>query len=196
MFRDLQKGYTINILDKTGSIPAFKTGTVVSVSAPRFESNAQLAGVYHLPFSSERVVDLTVETGGETVTYVVPEVGDVASSAGVTISCDVSGVSNELRAIIKRSRDILADTDKHKEIIEKCEALLSQTDPAFAQGKVQNERIGKVESTIARVEETLSKILSALSPATTTPVATAAAAVATSESKKEQSSTPSKKDKQ
>lgn len=161
MFRDLQKGYAVNILDKTGSVPVYKLGTVVSVSAPRFENKAQPAG-FPPQFSTERVVDLTVETDGTTLTYVVPETWSMASSTGVTLACDSVSIASELRSIIKRSKDALAATDNHKATIEQCETLLSQIEPSFAQNKEQNERMNKVESSLSKMEEAMTRILSML----------------------------------
>lgn len=182
MFRDLQKGYAVNILDKTGSVPAYKIGTVVSVSSPRFDNKVQPAG-FPPQFSSERVVDLTVETDGTTLTYVVPETGSVASSTGVTLACETTSIASELRSIIKRSKDALAGVDNHKATIEQCETILSQIEPSYAQGKAQSERMDKVESSLSKMEETMTKILSMLSLPKETPTTKKAAAVPTDKDK-------------
>lgn len=101
MFRDLKKGFQVYTLD-TSDVPVFRMGNVVNVSEPRFQ---QL---------QDRVIDLTVEINGSSMTYVVPESRDVAMSNNITLACSVDPIMNQLNAAKRTSSDILDSIDKHR----------------------------------------------------------------------------------
>lgn len=79
MFKDLKKGYQVYTLDTSG-VPKFFMGTVVNVSEPRF-AQSQLGQYQQL---QDRVIDLTIEVDGKSMTYVVPENQNVAMASDST----------------------------------------------------------------------------------------------------------------
>lgn len=160
MFKDLKNGFQVCILDKNRKIPAYKIGNVVSVSAPRMEPTRQMQpGQFPNPMMySDRVLDLTVECEGQTNTYVVQENSNVASIASLTLACTAEPILNEVRAIHKSSSDIIASVDRHQEVVAKCENILKELNPTFAESKAQNERIDKIETTITAVADSVRQI--------------------------------------
>lgn len=154
MFRDLASGYQVAILDKSQSLPAFGYGNVVGVSQPRYE---QKFGQYPMQQSAERVIDLTIECQGQQKTYVVPELGNLYTTPYITIACDDQAVMGEVRAIMKRSQEVVESVDTHKAIVTKCEEMLKNMSPTYDGG--QSERLDKLESTLADVNATLAKLL-------------------------------------
>lgn len=167
MFKDLKNGFQVSILDKSQKTPVYKIGNVVSVSAPRIEPPRQIPGQIASPMMySDRVLDLTVECEGQTSTYVVQENANVASIASLTLACSADPILNEVRAIHKSSSDIIASGDLHKEVVAKCESILEELNPAFADSKAQGQRIDKIESTISEVANSVRQIQQLLQSST------------------------------
>lgn len=130
MFKDLKKGYQVYTLDTSG-VPKFFMGTVVNVSEPRF-AQSQLGQYQQL---QDRVMDLTIEVDGKSMTYVVPENQNVAMANGITLACSVDPIMNHLNAMKRTSTDIVNSVDKNKEIIEACDSILEDINPTFKQTK-------------------------------------------------------------
>lgn len=159
MFKDLKNGFQVCLLDKSGKTPAYKIGNVVSVSTPRIDPRPIQPGQLPNPMMySDRVLDLTIECDGQTQTYVVQENTNVASIASLTLACTADPILNEVRAIHKNSSDIIASVERHQEVVAKCEDILKELNPAFADSKVQSERIDKIESTITEVADSVRQI--------------------------------------
>lgn len=95
MFRDLKKGFQVYTLD-TSDVPVFRMGNVVNVSEPRFQQ-PQMGQMGQYQQLQDRVIDLTVEINGSSMTYVVPESRDVAMSNNITLACSVDPIMNQLR---------------------------------------------------------------------------------------------------
>ena len=68
MFRDLKKGFQVYTLD-TSDVPVFRMGNVVNVSEPRFQQ-PQMGQMGQYQQLQDRVIDLTVEINGSSMTYV------------------------------------------------------------------------------------------------------------------------------
>lgn len=58
----------------------------------------------------------------------------------------------------KTSSDIIASVDRHKEVVTKCESIIKELNPAFAESKAQNERIDKIEEAISGVADSVRQI--------------------------------------
>lgn len=146
MFKDLKKGFQVYTLD-TSDAPVFKMGNVINVSEPRFQQMPM--GQYQQ--LQDRVIDLTVEIGGSSVTYVVPENRDVAMSNNMTIACSVEPVMNQLNALKRTSTEILESVDKHRRTVESCDSILEDINPAFKQTREQDRKIRTLEEKVDRI---------------------------------------------
>ena len=129
MFRDLKKGFQVYMLD-TSDVPVFRMGNVVNVSEPRFQQ-PQMGQMGQYQQLQDRVIDLTVEINGSSMTYVVPESRDVAMS--------------------NTSSDILDSIDKHRRTLEACDSILEEINPAFKQTKDQDRKIKNLEEKVDRM---------------------------------------------
>lgn len=118
MFRDLKKGFQVYTLD-TSDVPVFRMGNVVNVSEPRFQQ-PQMGQMGQYQQLQDRVIDLTVEINGSSMTYVVPESRDVAMSNNITLACSVDPIMNQLNAAKRTSSDILDSIDKHRRTLSRC----------------------------------------------------------------------------
>lgn len=155
MFKDLQKGYPIHVLDKTDGIKYF-CGTVVLASTPRFE-NQSSGSMDFSKMSYDKVIDLTVEYDGKSKTFVVPETSNVQSSSSFTLSCSPELIANELNAVIKNSTSIIESVDHHKQLISQCRSVLKEVDKNYAKESENNERIERIEKTLDRLTKLLEK---------------------------------------
>lgn len=163
MFRDITKNYTISVLDKSGKTPVFKMGQVVNISPARYEQKPAVGGM-QMPM--ERVIDLTLEIDGQTMTFVVPENGNVASNQGYTLACDNTFIANEVRAMHRKSMEAIANITFEEENAKACEAILNELNPSYTDTKVQNERLDKLEASLSKmgsVIENIEKVLTSSS---------------------------------
>lgn len=153
MFKDLKKGYQVYTLDTSG-IPKFFMGTVVNASEPRFPQTP-LGQFQQL---QDRILDLTIEVEGQSMTYVVPENQNVAMANGVTLACSVDPIMNHLSAMKRTSTDIVNSVDKNREIIEACDSILEEINPAFKQSKDQDRKIRGLEDQVAKMGESFEEL--------------------------------------
>lgn len=168
MFKDLQAGYPVMMLDKSGGVIKYNTGTVISRGEPRFNDQAPpKIGVAQ--FALDKVIDLTIESEGKTQTFVVPENGNVASSPTFTLSCDAMIISNEVRALLKANEDKIANMDTYKTNVEVCNNILAELNPQYADSREQSQRLDRLESAVAGFDDKLSKILEHISSPPSSP---------------------------
>lgn len=139
MFRDLKKGFQVYTLD-TSDVPVFRMGNVVNVSEPRFQQ-PQMGQMGQYQQLQDRVIDLTVEINGSSMTYVVPEGRDVAMSNNITLACSVDPIMNQLNAAKRTSSDILDSIDKHRRTLEACDSILEEINPALSRLRIKTERL-------------------------------------------------------
>lgn len=142
LFKDLKTGYQVYFLDKETT--SFYQGKVVSVAVPRYDA-PQAFGTQH---QSGLVVDVTIEANGTTKTYTIPETATITYAANLVLSTDKDGILREVEAMKSASEQALAQVDKHKETLTKCEALLEELNPAFAEKRAQDKRIEGIENEV------------------------------------------------
>lgn len=152
MFKDLQKGFPIHVLDKTEGTKYF-CGTIVFVGKPRYEDGPMDMSrpIY------DRVIDLTVEYGGKNKTFVVPETSNVQGTSSYTLACSTESIINELNASIKSSTDIIESVPRHKENISQCKEILKSVDKNYAKELQTTERIERIEKALEKLTSKLIK---------------------------------------
>lgn len=155
MFRDLTEHYSIGVLDKSGKTLTYTMGQVVNKGPARYEQKG-FAGTLQMP--AERVMDLTIDIDGKSLTFVVPENGNVASNEMYTISCDSTIIANEVRSRLKKSQDIIANIPNEEENIKACQAILDSINPPSEEAQAYNRRLDKMEEYMTQVGSSLAKI--------------------------------------
>lgn len=142
LFKDMKQGYTVYFLDKE-SVRGYQ-GKVVSVAVPRYD--APIFGQQSQP--SGMVVDVTIEAEGATRTYTIPESSSVAYAGTLVISTDRDGVVREAESIKAAAQDALSKVEHYRDAVDKCDALLEEWNPALAEKREQERRIGGIENEV------------------------------------------------
>lgn len=148
------------ILDKSATPIKCHSGKVVKVSMPRVEMPKADGS---MPFSSfqmqDRVVDLTIEYDGKTITFVVPENSNVAYGDAVTISCSEDAIISEVKSRMKESADIVDSYEYHKANIEECKSILATLSPQYADNQEQDKRMTAMEEDIADIKDMIRSLM-------------------------------------
>lgn len=145
IFKDIKIGYPVYFLQKDG-VPKAYQGKAIAISQPRFpqlQTNLSLQQQ-----ATTMVVDVTIEGGGETRTYTIPETSTVVNAGSLVLSTDRDGILREVEAMRSSSEDALKQVEKHEATIEACNNILEEWNPIFAEKKHQDERITSLESEV------------------------------------------------
>lgn len=138
-FKDIKKGHPVYMLHKGDEGLREEIGKVAAVTQPRFPQ-------YNGGNALAMVVDVTVETGGANATYTMPADSSVVSAGNTILSVDREGILKEVDALETESDDIINSVAKHEARKKDCERIRTEWNPAFAEKKKQDERIGSLES--------------------------------------------------
>lgn len=148
-FRDLKQGYPIHLLDKSSL--RVTQGKVVSAGFPRLEANP-VSG------KTEMVVDISIEEGGKTASYVIPEGLAVTYAGNLVISTDKAALVGEVEALKASAEQILASMDRQKDIVAKSSAILAELSPAFKEKKENDKKFSDLEAAISHVNGTVAEM--------------------------------------
>lgn len=147
-FKDIKQNYPVYIFNKQDL--SFIQGKATQVSFPRVEMNQKTG-------KTEMVVDITIEMNGKTASYVIPENLSVTYAGNLILSTDKTGLANEIEAMKTTAEQILASVDHQKEILDKSSSILAQLNPIYKEKQETEQRFGKIESSIERMEELMKK---------------------------------------
>ena len=147
-FKDIKQNHPVYILDTQEF--KFTQGRVANVSVPRIDMNRSTG-------KTEMVVDVTIESGGKTQTYAIPESLSVTYAGSTVLSTDKAGLASEVEALRTNAEQALAAAEKAKAVLEKSASLLSELSPDFRNRQETEERFGKIEGSIERMEGLMKK---------------------------------------
>lgn len=155
-FKDLKPGYPVYVFIKGDELKAV-TGKIVNVSQSYFPQSqpGQIASMQ----IAQRVVDVTVEAEGKTSTYSIPETLSVTYANNIVLSTDRDGILRDVEAMKGQSQEIVNSYDKHQAIIENCDKILEEWNPAFAEKKEQDKRILGLEKEVSGLTKMLSDFI-------------------------------------
>lgn len=156
LFKDLKPGYPVYLLQKGDGIKAFQ-GKTIKVSDPYFPPSP--IGQIPPMSTSQRVVDVTLEANGVTNTYSIPETLSVTYANNVVLSTDREGILHDVEAMKGQSEEVVRSVERHRSIIEGCEKILEEWNPAFAEKKEQDKRISGIESEVKGMKKMLADFI-------------------------------------
>lgn len=151
MFKDLNKGALVHIVDST-NIPVYFQGVLSEVSLP-YTPQPQPGQQFNM---LSQVVDLTVSVNGSNQVFKgVPYMSEIATHAGMTVSCSQNALKTVVEGIYRKSLDAIQNVDKHKSTISACESILEQIDPGMAQAKAQEKKIENLQNELYELKKAI-----------------------------------------
>lgn len=151
LFKDLKQNYPVHIFDKQNV--EYIQGKVTSVSLPRM----QMPNMNSL--NNSMVVDITIDAGGRSATYTIPEGLSVTYAGNLVLSVEVDGVVKEIEAMKNTAEQVLNSVEKQKEIKKKTCELLVELNPVYKEKKDTEERFNKIETSVSEMKNMLSSFI-------------------------------------
>ena len=142
LFKDIKQNYPVYILNKQDL--SLTQGKAVQVPFPRMEMN-------------QKTGKITIEANGKTATYVIPESLSVTYAGNLILSTDKMSLASEIEAMKNTAEQVLASVDHQKEVLEKSSSLLAELNPVYKEKQETEQRFGKIENSINRMEELMKK---------------------------------------
>ena len=166
MFSGLRQNSIIYVLEKKqgdGERLSLRIGQVLSVSnpQPKYQQNYQLGAQ-----GMETTVDITVKFQDEQMEFKqLPSTAQIANCGDLVVSESHDAIDAEVQAMYRTSKEIVESEAYHRQMMEDCIKIRSILNPQIAKEREQAEKITKLESKVAGMEDTLSDIKGMLSKA-------------------------------
>lgn len=173
LFKDIKQNFPIYILDKS-SVELIK-GKVTGTTFPHPESPQQNGfnmsngnyGTVVPPMgqttnNNQRVViDLTIEAGGRSATYVVSESASINYAGNLILATDQSLLASEVEAIKIAAEQALAPErlEQLKQQLEKSTSLLSELNPTFRQQQEYDTRFKNLEGSVDELKDMMKNFI-------------------------------------
>lgn len=161
MFKDIKQNYPVFIFNKQDL--SVVQGKVIATTFPHVDMNsAQKVNPTALsptsPLGTQMVVDVTIEAGGKTATYTIPESLSVTYAGNIVLSTDRECITREVEALKSSAEQVLSSVDRQKEIVEKTTSLLAELNPAYKEKKETEERFSAIEETVTGVKGSVDEL--------------------------------------
>lgn len=155
MFQSLRNSNPVYIFHK-GDKPYLEIGYVSSVTTPR--PKYPVPANFNQP--QETLVDITVKIGDQVINYTgLPAQSSVADSSlngdSIVISDSKEAMNAEILSLKHKSEEIITSVDFHKDFIKKCESILSELNPEFAEKQAQRVEIGELKQQVSNMSKSI-----------------------------------------
>lgn len=149
-FKDIQPLQPVYILNKQDM--TYIKGKVTNKGFPRMPNNFR-------PGQNTMVVDVTIEADGKTATYEIPESLSITYANNLVLSTDSAGLIGEVESMKNTAEQILQSVEQQQKILDKSKELLAELNPAFKDKCETDERLSKMENSIKKMEEMLTRFV-------------------------------------
>lgn len=132
----------------------FEVGSVISVSAPVPKYQMQPS----FGQNQEMVVDIAARVGDQDLTYQkIPADLDIADfgNNSIVLTDNREAMNSEILNIKKKNVDEINNIEYRKNVVTKCDEILSRLNPEFAEKQAQQKEISELRSQLAEVNKTL-----------------------------------------
>ena len=110
----------------------------------------------------QMVVDVTIDDGGSSRTYAIPDNTSVTYTNGLVLSTDREGVIREVEILKNQCADELAKVEEYRKSVCECEKILSEWNPAFREKRETEERFSKLETSMSDLKSMMSGLIKEL----------------------------------
>lgn len=155
MFQSLRPNSQVYVLHKGTAV--LEKGSVVRVSDPVPDYTAQMFGR-----PQELIVDLIVKINNQDVSFKkIPANRDIADSPGdnIVISCSRDAMNAEVVSLKQQSTAIVDSVGYHNDMIAKCDAILTELNPEFAEKKQQEKEISSLKEKLDEMSKNFEELL-------------------------------------
>ena len=152
LFKDIQKGAVVFILDKQ----EFSTteGKVLSV-IPRMDMDKQTGRTL-------MVVDVELDIEGKIDTFSIPENLSVTYAGNLVLSVDSQSLVKEVHSICERAQKIIEAAPSQQKILDKKQEVLAKLDPQVKERQQINQRFQELENSQKKTSDDVAEIKSDL----------------------------------
>lgn len=166
MFQSIRPNSPIYVFYK-GENPRIAVGQVTNQSAVRPKYTVPTA--YGQP--QDLIIDFSIRLGEQTCKFTnIPASADIADAIcdgeSVIISASKDAMNAEILNMKQKSIDIINSVDYHKSFISKCDKLLMDLNPDFAEKQSQREEIASLKKSVEELIESNRKLMEQLSQKT------------------------------
>lgn len=154
LFKDLKIGYPVYIFHKDGE-KRITQGKVTAISPSRLPQTPSLQ-------TMQMVVDVTIDDGGSSRTYAIPDNTSVTYTNGLVLSTDRDGVIREVEILRNQCADELAKIDEYRKSVSECEKILAEWNPVFREKRETEERFSKLETSMSDLKSMMSGLIKEL----------------------------------
>lgn len=154
LFKDLKIGYPVYIFHKDGE-KRITQGKVTAISPSRLPQTPSLQ-------TMQLVVDVTIDDGGSSRTYAIPDNSSVTYSNGLVLSTDREGVIREVEILRNQCADELAKIEEYRKSVSECEKILTEWNPVFREKRETEERFSKLETSMSDLKSMMSGLIKEL----------------------------------
>lgn len=154
LFKDLKIGYPVYIFHKDGE-KRITQGKVTAISPSRLPQTPSLQ-------TMQMVVDVTIDDGGSSRTYAIPDNTSVTYTNGLVLSTDREGVIREVEILRNQCADELAKIEEYRKSVSECEKILTEWNPVFREKRETEERFSKLETSMSDLKSMMSGLIKEL----------------------------------
>ena len=154
LFKDLKIGYPVYIFHKEGE-KRITQGKVTAISPSRLPQTPSLQ-------TMQLVVDVTIDDGGSSRTYAIPDNTSVTYTNGLVLSTDRDGVIREVEILRNQCAEELAKIEEYRKSVSECEKILTEWNPVFREKRETEERFSKLETSMSDLKSMMSGLIKEL----------------------------------
>lgn len=154
LFKDLKIGYPVYIFHKDGE-KRITQGKVTAISPSRLPQTSSLQ-------TMQLVVDVTIDEGGSSRTYTIPDNLSVTYSNNLVLSTDREGVIREVEILRNQCAEELAKIEEYRKSVSECEKILTEWNPVFREKRETEERFSKLETSMSDLKSMMSGLIKEL----------------------------------
>lgn len=154
LFKDLKIGYPVYIFHKDGE-KRITQGKVTAISPSRLPQTPSIQ-------TMQLVVDVTIDDGGSSRTYAIPDNTSVTYTNGLVLSTDREGVIREVEILKNQCADELAKIEEYRKSVSECEKILTEWNPVFREKRETEERFSKLETSMSDLKSMMSGLIKEL----------------------------------
>ena len=154
LFKDLKIGYPVYIFHKEGE-KRITQGKVTAISPSRLPQTPSLQ-------TMQLVVDVTIDDGGSSRTYAIPDNTSVTYTNGLVLSTDRDGVIREVEILRNQCAEELAKIEDYRKSVSECEKILTEWNPVFREKRETEERFSKLETSMSDLKSMMSGLIKEL----------------------------------